>query len=143
MNNVIPFTPAQREALRLMVGIDENTHPQCFSVEFIHEDCGPSVNPNIRRVTCTLPCPLTGGIEADDVWLAPLWRSLKPYSPELWWSERFNCHGSQILSGKGKGNHETSPTAALLLAARAANIKEVVDIFNLSCDTTTAPTEEA
>lgn len=173
--NSTPFTPAQCEALAKLVGIsysskvnshtwlfNHNHHcPECDCAEsvrisepesegpcFVCKSCG-CTEPTIVKhyFSPYAPCPLTGGDEADDVWLAPLMRWLVSVDrahgvgpsfheePERAWAANF-YHGCFPEYG-------ATATAALLHSCQAAGVQEVVDIFNLSCDTTTAPTEEA
>lgn len=145
-----PFTPAQREALAKLVGINDNTHPHLFT----SQDCEvttPNFQPgeSIRYetykavfVTVKIPCPLTGGAEADDVWLAPLMRHLEPRyqfgvgpsrsnTIEAKWAARmgYSSEGFSDIS------FAASPAAALLLASRAAGVEQVVAIFEMEKET--------
>ena len=81
-------TPAQRAALRLMVGITPETHPIYFPLRpckvcersivsaqgFSGGLCSCGQFRLAEGKSNCLPCPLTGGDEADDVWLAPVMR---------------------------------------------------------------------
>lgn len=150
---MIPFTAAQREALRLLVGITPETHPIYFPLRPC-KVCERSIvsEQGFSGGLCScgqfrlaegksnwLPCPLTGGDEADDVWLAPVLRWLHnnnrlPTLDSLIPGDCDPCPSAQVYGGSAFGFAQffaDTFTAALLLAARAAGVPEVCAIFDM------------
>ena len=151
-----PFTPAQREALAKLVGISPETHRhlfnnvcQCGSETFnvmvagdydvAYCDGCESRWDDMAVRAFRAPCPLTGGDEADDVWLAPLMRWLVSVDrahgvgpsfhkePERAWAANF-YHGCFPEYG-------ATATSALLHSCRAAGVPEVCAIFDMGKET--------
>lgn len=134
--NANPFTPAQREALAKLVGISPETHRWLFKT-------GHNFERHETVYTFTGPCPLTGGDEADDVWGMPLLRflglrvmSLFPIGYSIddggglaGWTTTVNSTTDGTTTAAPRGAVTITP--ALLLAARAAGIPEVVAIFDM------------
>ena len=137
------FTPAQSEALRLLVGISPETHPWLY-----HQQNGwnPETQSTSWLEICA-PCPLTGGAEADDVWGMPLLRflglrvmSLFPIGHAIddgggiaGWTTTVNSTTNGTTTAAPRG--AATITRALLLAARAAGVPEVVAIFDMGKET--------
>lgn len=150
---MIPFTAAQREALRLLVGISPETHPIYFPLRpckvcersivsaqgFSGGLCSCGQFRLAEGKSNCLPCPLTGGDAADRVWLVDLMAWLVSVDrahgvgpsfykePERAWAANF-YHGCFPEYG-------ATATAALLHSCRAAGVPEVVAIFDMEKET--------
>jgi len=121
-------TPAQLAALAKELGITPETHRQ-----FVW-DTSSGENVNVTGY----PCPFSGTPASDDVWQAPLMRYLK--SRFDWTTEGLMIYLADTADEWGAVLHdyqsvhvgnECAPTitAALLHAARAARVPEIMAIF--------------
>jgi hypothetical protein len=144
-------TPEQRAKLAELVGINKKTHSHIFTlIEKDYDECPEcggdvSYNDFIECEECEwtsaedvftaslkfdAPCPLTGGLAADRVWLADVvaWLAQEDFQPRIHggtvWIEGA-CEGPR----KWQSVEDKCSTAALLLAAQAAGVPEIVAIL--------------
>jgi hypothetical protein len=155
-----PSTPAQLAALAELLAITPDTHPHCFQSWWKCSECqrtdeyfkpaGGAKHPGYGYwhyhshavgVDCgpmfidhqpDMPCPFSGTLDADDVWLAPLMRWLAKNENEPMVSgSHVNspCWGC-VTSRKGDSDCDGKAYVySLLHAALSARVSELIAIY--------------